>query len=201
MKNSTLKSSSSDKIICRLRDLYITEYKKQLKEELKLGNISQVPILEKIVINVGLGRAKDDKKAIEAATNTVRKITGQQPVDTIAKKSIAGFKLREGNKIGIKTTLRGKRMYEFVDRLINIVVPRFRDFHGVSHKSFDKSGNFNLGIIDQSVFGELTFEETSSAHGLQVIFVIKSQSKEHSKALLEKFGLPFEKINKDAGVK
>ncbi len=133
---------------------------------------------------------------MEAATNTLRKITGQQPVQTVAKNSIAGFKLREGNKIGLKVTLRGERMYEFVDRLITIVLPRLRDFHGVSVKAFDKQGNYSLGFIDQSVFPELSFEETTTPHGLQVIFVIKCNEKQQARALLEKFGMPFEKENK-----
>jgi len=177
----------------RLKALYNTEIAKALQTELKLKNPHQVPKLEKIVLNVGLGKAKDDKKVIATATNTLRKITGQQPIDTMAKQSIAGFKLREGNKIGIKVTLRGDRMYEFMDRLINIVMPRLRDFHGVSNRAFDQSGNFALGINDQSVFPELTYDETTTVHGMQVIFVIKCQQKEHGKALLEKFGVPFEK--------
>lgn len=121
------------------------------------------------------------------------KITGQVPVETYAKQSIAGFKLREGNKIGIKVTLRDQRMYEFMDRLINIVMPRLRDFHGVSNKSFDQSGNYSIGISEQSVFPELTFDETTTTHGLQAVFVIRSNDKAHAKALLEKFGMPFEK--------
>lgn len=180
----------------RLRTEYDTKIANELQKELGLANFHQVPRLEKIVLNVGLGRAKDDKKIIEAATNTLRKITGQEPVQTFAKNSIAGFKLREGNMIGLKVTLRGNKMYEFADRLINIVMPRLRDFHGVSNKAFDKSGNFSYGMIDQSVFPELTFDETTTAHGLQAVFVIKSQSPAHSKALLEKFGMPFEKENK-----
>jgi large subunit ribosomal protein L5 len=152
-----------------------------------------VPKLEKITLNVGLGKAKDDKKTIEAALNTLTKITGQKPVETIAKKSIASFKLREGNKIGLKVTLRGDRMYEFMDRLITIVLPRLRDFHGVSNKAFDKQGNFSMGLVDQSVFPELSFEETTTAHGLQAVFTIRTADRAHSKALLQKFGMPFEK--------
>ena len=177
----------------RLKVLYESQIRKELKDELKLGNINQVPKLEKIVINVGLGRAKDDKKLLEVATNTLRKITGQQPIETTAKQSIATFKLREGNKIGLKLTLRDERMYEFADRLINIVLPRLRDFHGVSTKAFDQSGNYSIGISDQSVFPELTFEDTTTVHGLQAVFVIRSESPQHSRALLEKFGMPFEK--------
>lgn len=180
----------------RLQERYKSEIAKNLQKELGLKNIHQVPRLEKIVVNVGLGRAKDDKKMIEVAANTLTKITGQKPVETVAKKSIAGFKLREGNKIGMKVTLRNDRMYEFMDRVITVVLPRLRDFHGVSNKAFDKSGNFSLGFIDQSVFPELTFEETTTVHGMQVNFVIKAVDKAHSKVLLEQFGMPFEKENK-----
>lgn len=180
----------------RMKDLYLSSYAKELKDELKLANAHQVPKLEKIVVNVGLGRAKDDKKLLEIATNTVRKITGQQPVETVARLSIASFKLREGNKIGLKVTLRGDRMYEFMDRIITVVLPRLRDFHGVSAKAFDAQGNFSLGLTDQSVFPELSFDETTTLHGLQLNFVIKSVNAEHSRALLDKFGMPFEKGNK-----
>lgn len=180
----------------RLKHEYKDKYVAELQKELELSNVMQVPKLEKIVLNIGLGKAKDDKKMIEVATNTLTKITGQKPVETYAKQSIAGFKLREGNKIGLKVTLRGDYMYEFTDRLINIVLPRLRDFHGVSAKAFDKSGNFSLGLTDQSVFPELTFEETTTVHGMQAVFVIKCQEQAHGRALLEKFGMPFEKENK-----
>jgi large subunit ribosomal protein L5 len=180
----------------RLKTDYHSKFAAELKKELELTNPHEVPRLVKIVINSGIGRAKDDKKVMAAATNTLRKITGQQPIPTVAKKSIASFKLREGNVIGLKVTLRDERMYEFMDRLINVVLPRLRDFHGVSPKSFDKSGNFSLGLTDQSVFPELSFDETTTAHGLQVIFVIEAQEPAHARALLEKFGLPFEKENK-----
>jgi large subunit ribosomal protein L5 len=177
----------------RLRTDYTTKFVKELQKELELSNVNQVPKLDKIVLNVGLGRAKDDKKVIETASNTLRKITGQAPVQTYAKNSIAGFKLREGNMIGLKVTLRGDKMYEFMDRLINIVLPRLRDFRGVSAKAFDKQGNYSLGMQDQSVFPELSFDETTTSHGLQVIFVISSEEQAHAKALLSKFGMPFEK--------
>jgi len=180
----------------RLRVEYNSALSKELIKELGLKNFHQAPKLEKIVVNIGLGRAKDDKKILEVATNTLRKITGQQPVETIAKNSIAGFKLREGNKVGLKVTLRGDKMYEFADRIITVVLPRLRDFHGVSAKAFDKQGNYSLGFTDQSVFPELTFEETTNVHGLQVVFVINCEQKEHARALLEKFGMPFEKENK-----
>jgi len=181
------------KYIPRLQNDYNTKFVAELEKELELKNVHQVPRVEKIVINVGLGRAKDDKKTIAAAKNTLLKITGPAPIETVAKNSIAGFKLREGNMIGLKLTLRGARMYEFMDRLLNIVLPRLRDFHGVSLKAFDKQGNYSIGLSDQSVFPELTFEETTTSHGLQVVFVVKSQNRDHSKALLSKFGMPFEK--------
>lgn len=189
------KKVAAKKYIPSLRTLYLEKIVPELEKELGVSNVHQVPKLEKIVVNIGLGRAKDDKKMIEAAKNTLRKVTGQEPVETVAKNSIAGFKLREGNMIGLKLTLRGERMYEFMDRLINLVLPRLRDFHGVSAKAFDKQGNYSIGLTDQSVFPELTFEETTSAHGMQVVFVIKSEDKAHSKALLTKFGMPFEKEN------
>jgi len=177
----------------RMKDLYVKQYVDELLSDLKLSNINQVPKLQKIVLNIGLGRAKEDKKIMEVAANTLRKIAGQEPVETFARMSIATFKLREGMKIGLKVTLRGNQMYEFLDRIISIVLPRVRDFHGVSNKAFDEQGNYSLGLTDQSVFPELSFEETTTLHGLQMIFVIDNGSPENSKALLEKFGMPFEK--------
>jgi large subunit ribosomal protein L5 len=178
----------------RLKALYKEKYVKELQAELKLDNIHQVPKFEKIVVSVGIGKNKDDKRYYEAVRNTLVKVTGQAPVDRMAKKSIATFKIRAGlNRIGICVTLREARMYEFLDRLINVSLPRVRDFHGVSPKAFDKAGNFNLGIVEQSIFPELTFEETQILHGLQITFVIKGGSPVYSRALLEKFGLPFEK--------
>lgn len=178
----------------RLKALYTSQYAKELQAELGLDNIHQVPKLEKIVVSVGIGKNKDDKHHYEVVRNTVTRITGQNPVDRMARKSIAGFKIRAGmNRIGLSVTLRGARMYEFLDRLVNIALPRVRDFHGVSAKAFDKAGNYNLGVVEQSVFPELTFEETQHVHGLQITFVIKGGSKEASRALLEKFGMPFEK--------
>jgi large subunit ribosomal protein L5 len=179
----------------RLKTQYNDTFRSELAKELGL-NVNEVPRLRKISVNVGLGKAKDDKKLLEVAANTLSKITGQQPVATTSRLSIATFKLREGNKIGMMVTLRGDTMYEFMDRLINIVLPRLRDFHGVSNKSFDGQGNYAIGFRDQSVFPELTFEETTTAHGLQVNFVIDTQEPAHAKALLEKFGMPFMKEGK-----
>lgn len=186
-------SKKSTVVLPRLKQAYLDTYVSELQKELELVNVNQVPRLEKIVLNVGLGRAKDDKQMFEVATNTLTKITGQKPVETYAKVSIATFKLREGNKIGLKVTLRGDRMYEFMDRLINIVLPRLRDFHGVSNKAFDKQGNYSIGLTEQSIFPELSFEETTKPHGMQIVFVARSEDKAHAKALLQKFGMPFEK--------
>jgi large subunit ribosomal protein L5 len=177
----------------RLKALYTGEYRGELQTELGLDNVHQVPSLEKIVVSVGIGKNKDDKRHYEVVKNTLTKVTGQAPVDRMAKKSIAGFKIRAGmNRVGINVTLRGARMYEFLDRFVNVALPRVRDFHGVGVK-FDKGGNYNLGITDQSIFPELTFEETQVIHGMQITFTIKNGDKVKSRALLEKFGLPFEK--------
>jgi len=178
----------------RLKALYDTQYKKELQAELDLSNIHQVPYLEKIVVSVGTGKSKDDKRVLEAVKNTLVRVTGQAPVARLAKKSIATFKIRAGMgaPVGINVTLRGARMYEFLDRFVNVALPRVRDFHGVGTK-FDKGGNYNLGLTDQSIFPELTFEETQIIHGMQVTITIKHGNKVASRALLEKFGLPFEK--------
>lgn len=178
----------------RLKQLYQERLVAELQKDLELANVNQVPKLEKIVVSVGIGKHKDDKRHHEVVATTLRKITGQQPVDRMARKSIATFKIRAGmNRVGVSVTLRGARMYEFLDRLINVALPRVRDFHGVGAKGFDKSGNYNLGITEQSIFPELSFEDTQVLHGLQVTFVIANQDKAHSRALLEKFGMPFEK--------
>ena len=178
----------------RLKALYNATIAKELQAELGLSNINEVPKLEKIIVSAGIGKNKDDKHHYEVVRNTIVKITGQSPVDRMAKKSIAGFKIRAGmNRVGINVTLRGARMYEFLDRLVNVSLPRVRDFHGVGAKGFDKGGNYNLGVTDQSIFPELTFEETQHIHGLQITFVVKNGNKEASKALLVKFGMPFEK--------
>lgn len=181
----------------RLKALYDTQYQKELLAELKLDNVHQVPKIEKIVVSVGLGKNKDDKRFHEVVKNTLTKVTGQAPTVRLAKKSIASFKIRAGMgaPIGTLVTLRGARMYEFLDRFANVALPRVRDFHGIGVK-FDRSGNYNLGITDQSIFPELTFEETQVVHGMQITFTIKNGSKVGSRALLEKFGLPFEKGGK-----
>ena len=181
----------------RLKQLYRTQFVKELQKELELKNPHQAPRLEKIVVSSGIGKRKDDKRFHQIVSTNIRKITGQQSVDKMARKSIASFKIRAGmNRVGVSVTLREARMYEFLDRLVNVVLPRVRDFHGVGAKGFDKSGNYNLGIIEQSVFPELNFEDTATLHGLQVTFVINSDGPKQSRLLLEKFGMPFEKGGK-----
>ena len=195
-KTAKAKTAKATTYVPRLKSLYLSTYTAELQKELEIANVNDVPKINKITINIGLGRAKDDKKIIEIASNTLRKITGQQPVETLAKLSIAGFKLREGNKVGLKVTLRGDNMYEFLDRFVNIVLPRLRDFHGVKGTAFDKQGNYSIGLTEQSVFPELSFEETTTPHGLQAVLSIKAKEPAHARALLEKFGMPFEKENK-----
>ena len=186
------------KVTPRLKAEYNDKIVKELQSELSIKNIHDAPKLEKIIVASGTGRNKDDKKHQEIVGITLKKVTGQQPAERIAKKSIASFKIRAGMgaPLGKVVTLRGDMMYEFLDRLISVAMPRIRDFHGVPVKAFDNQGNYTLGITEQSIFPELTFEDTAILHGLQITFVIKNKDKEHSKALLEKFGIPFEKGGK-----
>jgi large subunit ribosomal protein L5 len=179
----------------RLKAEYRDKIVPELEKELSIKNLHDVPKLVKIIVASGTGRNKDDKKHQEIVGVTLRKITGQAPIARIAKKSIASFKIRKGMgaPLGAMVTLRGDRMYEFLDRLVNVAMPRIRDFHGVSAKAFDSQGNYTLGITEQSIFPELTFEDTAILHGLQVTFVIKNNDAKESRALLEKFGVPFEK--------
>lgn len=177
----------------RLQEQYITKFRDELKSELSLKSIMEVPKIEKIVINVGVGEATKNPKLIDGVVEELRLITGQEPVKTRAKNSIAGFKLRENVIIGCKVTLRGKRMYEFFDRLVNIALPRVRDFQGLSLKSFDKFGNYTFGIKEQIIFPEISFDKVDRIHGMDIILNIKSKGKEHSKALLEKFNFPFKR--------
>ena len=179
----------------RLKELYNKEIRAKLKKELGLENINQVPKLEKVVVSAGVGKKRDDKRFTETVELTLAKITGQATTARQAKKSIATFKIRKGMgaPIGYLTTLRNDKMYEFVDRLISISLPHVRDFHGVSRKSFDAQGNYSLGLREQTVFPEITFEDAAVLHGLEVTFIIKNGSKEGSLKLLELFGMPFEK--------
>lgn len=179
----------------RLREKYQKTVRTTLKEEQGYSNVHQIPRIEKVVINAGVGRAVADSKNLEIVAGTIRKVTGQQPVTTVAKNSIAGFKLREGNKIGVMVTLRGDRMYTFLDRLVSIVLPRIRDFRGVSATAFDRQGNYSIGLNDQSVFPEVSFEEAANRHGLQVNIITSAKTPEESKRLLELMGFPFQRSN------
>lgn len=177
----------------RLQTKYNSDIRAELKNELELGNVHQIPKLEKVVINAGIGRAVQDSKHLDSAVATLTKISGQKPIITKAQHSIASFKLREGMPIGAKVTLRGEQMYAFVDRLIAVVLPRTRDFHGVSAKAFDKSGNYSIGINDQTVFPEISYDDASAIHGLQITLVISGNNPRGSKLMLQKMGMPFEK--------
>ncbi len=177
----------------RMQVKYKEEIVSALMERFKYKNVMQVPKLEKIVINIGLGSAKDNPKALEGALRDLEVISGQKPVITTAKKSIANFKLREGMKIGTKVTLRGEKMYDFLDRLINIALPRVRDFRGVSASSFDGRGNYALGIKEQLIFPEIVYDMIDQIRGMDIIIVTTAKTDEESKALLELLGMPFRK--------
>lgn len=177
----------------RLNTEYNDKIRPALQKELSLSSIMQVPKLEKIVVNVGVGRAVSDPKILDGIVSELGIITGQAAVKTRAKKSIAAFKLREGMPIGAMVTLRGKMMYEFLDRLINVALPRVRDFNGLSAKAFDHKGNYTFGIKEQIIFPEINVDQVESIHGMNVTFVIRSQGKDDSKKLLESFNFPFRK--------
>jgi len=178
--------------VARLKERYNSEIAPALKEKLGLGNIMQVPKLGKIVVNMGLGEAPTDGKVMESALKELAMITGQKAVITRAKKSIAAFKLRAGQAIGCKVTLRGDRMYEFLDRLINVAIPRIRDFRGVSLKAFDGFGNYTLGIKEQIVFPEIDYDDVYKIGGMNIVFVIEhSSGREASMELLRELGMPF----------
>lgn len=183
----------ADKYIPRLQKKYKEEIIANLMKELNISNIMQVPKVEKIVVNMGIGEAVNNSKLIETAMKEMAQITGQQPVPREARKSEAGFKLREGQKIGVSVTLRKERMYEFLDRLINIALPRVRDFEGVSAKAFDGRGNYTLGIKEQIVFPEIEIDKVDKVLGLGVTIVTSAQTDEEGRALLRAFGMPFAK--------
>lgn len=175
----------------RLRTKYQNEIMTALKDEFKYENVHQIPKVTKVVINAGVGRATADSKHLEVVLKTLTQISGQQPVETVAKNSIAGFKLRDGNKIGVMVTLRGERMYDFLDRLIAIDLPRIRDFRGISDTAFDQAGNYSLGIKEQAIFPEISYEDASNSHSLQVNIITTAKSAEEGKKLLELMGFPF----------
>ena len=177
----------------RLKVKYEKEIVKQLMDEFKYENIMQVPKLKKITINMGVGSATSNSKDLEAAVRDLTKISGQKPVVTKAKKSIASFKVREGNSIGCKVTLRGNRMYEFLDRLLNIAIPRIRDFRGISRKGFDGNGNFTLGLREQTIFPEVDLEDSQIVKGMNITLTTNIKEDKESLSLIEKFGFPFKK--------
>ena len=177
----------------RLRDTYENEIKDAMTAKFGYKNVMQIPRLEKIVINMGVGEAKENSKILESAVKDLTTISGQKPVITKAKKSVANFKLREGMPIGCKVTLRGERMYEFTDRLVNLALPRVRDFRGVSAESFDGRGNYALGIKEQIIFPEIEYDKVDKVRGMDIIFVTTAQSDEEGRELLRLFGMPFKR--------
>jgi large subunit ribosomal protein L5 len=175
----------------RLEDKYLSELAPQLKARLGYDNIMELPKLRKIVLSIGLGEATQEPKALEAAEKDLTTISGQHPVTTRAKKSISAFKLRSGMPIGMMVTLRGKRMYDFFDKLVNVVLPRFRDFRGVSRDSFDGRGNYNLGMKEQIVFPEIDYDKVEKIRGLEVTIVTTATNDDEARTLLELMGMPF----------
>ena len=183
--------STSTKELPRLKQRYNDEIRAQLKDSIGLGNIMEVPRLEKIVINMGVGLATDQAKLLEGAIVDLEIISGQKPLTTRAKKSIAGFKLREGNAIGAKVTLRGDRMWEFYDRLVSLAIPRIRDFRGMSPKQFDGHGNYTFGLTEQLVFPEIDYDRIDTVRGMNITIVTTAETDEHGRALLNALGFPF----------
>jgi large subunit ribosomal protein L5 len=175
----------------RMQERYNKEVAPALLKSFGFKNVMQVPRLEKIVVNIGLGEALDNPKALEAAVTDLTSITGQKPVQTKARKSIANFKLREGRLIGTKVTLRGPRMWAFFDRLVNIALPRVRDFRGISANSFDGRGNYTLGLKDQLVFPEIEYDKIDKLRGMEITIVTSAQNDEEARALLRQLGMPF----------
>ncbi|ACA58798.1 50S ribosomal protein L5 [Candidatus Desulforudis audaxviator] len=173
-----------------LKQKYIEEVIPAMMDKFKYRNVMEVPRLEKVVINIGMGEAVQNAKAIDAAMQDLRTITGQQPVVTRAKKSVAAFKIREGMRIGLKVTLRGSRMYDFVDRLINVALPRVRDFRGVSPKAFDGRGNYTLGLKEQLIFPEIDYDKIDKVRGMDITFVTSAKSDEEAREFLRLIGMP-----------
>ncbi|MBN1619037.1 50S ribosomal protein L5 [Candidatus Dojkabacteria bacterium] len=180
-----------EKYIPRLKEQYNKEFKDQLYKELKLKNVMEIPTLKKIVINTGLNTDNTDKTDIEALTQDLAMLSGQKPVLTKAKKAISGFKLRKGDVVGLTVTLRGNRMWEFLDKIVNVVFPRTKDFRGISSKSFDGNGNYTIGIKEHTVFPEVDSNAVTKLRGMEVTLVISTNKDEYAKAFLLKFGFPF----------
>jgi large subunit ribosomal protein L5 len=179
--------------LARLRDFYKNEIVAGMTKKFGYKNVMEVPKLDKIVINMGVGEAKDNAKALEVALKDMEIIAGQKPVTTKAKNSVANFKIREGMAIGCKVTLRGEKMYEFADRLINLALPRVRDFRGVNPNAFDGRGNYALGIKEQLIFPEIEYDKVDKVRGMDIIFVTTANTDEEARELLTQFGMPFRK--------
>lgn len=177
----------------RLKDRYLNEITPGLMQKFNYTTVMQVPKVEKVVINMGVGDAVGNAKVLDSAVEDMRLISGQKPVITRAKNSIAGFKLREGMPIGVKVTLRGERMYHFLDKLFNVVLPRVRDFHGVSKKAFDGRGNYTLGLKEQLIFPEIDYDKVDKVRGMDVVIVTTAKTDEESRELLAQLGMPFAK--------
>ncbi len=177
----------------RMKVMYDTEIRAALKEQLGLGNIMEVPRMSKIVVNMGVVDAVSQAKLLEGAIRDMTTITGQRPITTRAKKSIAGFKLREGNPIGVKATLRNDRMWEFFDRLVTLAIPRIRDFRGLPTKSFDGHGNYTFGVTEQLIFPEVSYDDVDRTRGMDITIVNTAKTDEQGRALLDAFGFPFKK--------
>ena len=177
----------------RLKEIYKNEVAPALFEELSLENVMQVPTIEKIVVNIGVRDALDNPKTLDEAVRDLTTITGQRPVITKAKKSIANFKLREGRAIGTKVTLRGDRMWSFFDRLVNVALPRVRDFRGISPDAFDGRGNYTLGLREQLIFPEINYDDVETVRGMEITIVTTAENDDQARALLSKFGMPFKK--------
>jgi large subunit ribosomal protein L5 len=180
----------------RLKERYLAEVRDSLKEELGLGNVMEVPRLDKIVINMGVGRATQQASLIEGAQRDMETITGQKPIVTRAKQSIAGFKLREGQAIGVKATLRGDRAWEFFDRLLSLAIPRIRDFRGLSPRSFDGHGNYTFGVTEQLIFPEIDYDKIDTTRGMDITIVTTARTNEEGRAFLAAFGFPFRQENR-----
>jgi len=184
-------SAPAEKVIPRLKTRYYDEVRPALVNELNYGNIMQAPKLEKIVVNIGIGESISNSKALDAATGDLQAITGQKPITKKAKKSIAQFRLREGMTVGIMVTLRGDRMYEFLDRLVNAALPRLRDFQGVPTRSFDGRGNYSMGLREQLVFPEIDYDKIDKLRGLEITLVTSARTDPEARRLLELMGVPF----------
>jgi large subunit ribosomal protein L5 len=179
-------------VAARLRTRYVEEIRGQLREEFSYRNDHEVPKLEKIVVNIGVGESIQNNRALDAAVGDLTLITGQKPVVTRAKRSVAAFRLRAGMPIGTMVTLRGDRMYEFLDRLMNVALPRVRDFRGISPKSFDGRGNYSIGLRDQLIFGEIEYDRIDKARGMEVSIVTTAKTDEEGRRLLKLLGMPFQ---------